>query len=98
MPFKKGHKKTGGRTKGTPNHNGLVEAINIITSIWEKEKNKQKFRKACQDDFNTDPIKFFMKLGLPLTPKDINLDVSGELETIATIINKPLKSLPKKKK
>jgi len=77
--FQKGRKRTGGRTKGTPNHGGLQEALNIVAGVWDKEKNRKLFAIAIQKEFEKDPIKYFERLNMPLLPKNVNVKASVTL-------------------
>lgn len=98
MPFKKGKEKTGGRKKGTPNHNGLTECLGVLQKVMAKEKNLKKLAEAFQQAFdgNFDHITrarlgFYFKFVMPLYPKNLSIEHSGVIEAIAKIHLEPLK-------
>lgn len=79
-PFNKG--KSGnpdGRPKGSKNHDGLNDVLNMLKDFISDKKNIEALKKDFQTKFNSNPSGFFYKMVMPLLPKNIDVTSDGEL-------------------
>ena len=60
-------------TKGRP-LSGRVKALQLVDTICKNKKNLKKLKDAMQIEFDTDPMKFFKEIIMPLAPKDVSID------------------------
>jgi len=79
-----------GKSKGTPNHNGLTACLNAIQDMFEEKKNAKKFRDAVQKAFDKSPLNFYARFGMPLLPKNLTLTAPEGTEVQAVITVKPI--------
>ena len=79
MPFKKGHKKLGGRKKGTKNV--MTEDVkNAILEAFERSGGVEYLVGIAE----TDPKTFCTLLGKVL-PKDMNIDAKGFVKLVTNV-------------
>jgi len=70
MPkFQRGNRGGPGRPRGSLS--GRSQALSILDKIFAKESNIKKLEKGLQDEFDSDPVKFFKSFGMPLIPKEM---------------------------
>jgi len=91
VKFQKGREKTGGRQKGSLNHNGLTACFDALGRVVSKEGNIKKLEKAFQKAHDNNTLGFYFKFVMPFHPKNIDIEVPGLIEAIAEVHFKPLK-------
>ena len=66
--------KKGGPGRPRGSLSGRAKALGVLDQILAEEKNLKKLRRSLQKKFNESPIKFFMKVIIPLMPKKVELE------------------------
>ena len=69
-PFEKGHPGGPGRPKGS----GRSQALAVLDEVCENTKVKSAIRKELMKKALQNPLAFFMKIVVPLLPKELSLD------------------------
>jgi hypothetical protein len=93
--FINGHKKLGGRTKGTKNHNGLGIVFDLLEDFIIEGKNLERLKEDFQKKFNQNPTGFYFKLIMPMLPKNINIE-GGPLSVIISDALRPKNPIDQK--
>lgn len=74
MPFAPGQSgNPAGRPKGT--YSGRTRALQIIDDMLAQAENLDALRAAMQAEFQKNPVRFFMRVVMPLLPKDARIEV-----------------------
>jgi len=68
--FKPGWKGGPGRPKS-----GRTQALAILDKLLSEAQNKKVLKDSLQSEFDKDPAKFFRTYGMPLLPKEVNLEM-----------------------
>lgn len=68
-----------GRPKGAKNHDGLTAVLNMLKGLISEEKNLETLKNEMQMAFNKHPLGFYYKFVMPLFPKNVDLNVPGDL-------------------
>lgn len=77
-----GENPTAGRPKGC--FSGRHKALNALDAMLAKEKNIAALSKAFQAKFAANPVAFYERYVVPLLPKELKLEHSGEVKTQAS--------------
>ena len=76
-----------GRPKGTLS--GRRKALAALDGVLSKGKNLSCLKKALQEEFDGDPVKFFRGYVIPLLPKELlsEFEQGGDLEINVRLID-----------
>ena len=84
-PCKKGETHNpNGRPKG-----GRSQALEVLDSFLAEKKSKIALKSAFKKEFYKNPMRFFERIVMPLAPKNINLEPTGDLTFIIAKDYKP---------
>ena len=65
-----------GRRKGS--YGGRIQALALLDRILAKSKNKAMLEKALEQEFKSNPMRFFKNVIMPLLPKESKLSVDQD--------------------
>lgn len=66
----------GGRPKGRVSGRNL--ALQTLDALLAEEKNQENLRAALQASFESDPVKFFKQIIMPLMPAEVKMNLVEE--------------------
>ena len=92
--FVRGHKKLGGRQKGTKNHDGLGAVLQMLKDLVSEKKNINRIKSSMQEAINKRPLHFYHTYIMPLLPKSIAID-PGEGNDMTIILSNKGRSTKK---
>ena len=91
-----------GRPKGSKNHDGLNDVLNMLKDFISDKKNLEALKKDFQQKFNSNPSGFYYKMVMPLLPKTIDINpsetMSAYIGTMQQIFSKAENGAKKKKR
>ena len=79
--FKKGNPGGKGRVSGR------TKALRLLDDVLSEADTQKTLSEALRDYANTKPIDFYKSIVMPLLPKNVNLNASGDLQIVVQLID-----------